>query len=309
MPEGGFGNLIALPLQAAARSKGNSVFLDEELEPFRNEEQWELLAGVTKIRPETVSSIVARALREGTVLGVRSSEMLDDEDIREPWTRSPSGKPATLRITGPLPEAIHVTLAQQVFITRAGLPSALLSHLKRIAAFHNPEFYKKRSMRRSTWNTPRIICCAQNLEEHLSLPRGCLAGVEELAASQGVRVDITDKRQEGTSLEVAFHGNLSPIQKSALDALASNEIGVLVAPPGTGKTVIAAALIALRARSTLILVHRLPILEQWRSQLAVFLKSTPEKWGKSAAENAKPTDDLTSLCSNHWFTSILLTTS
>jgi hypothetical protein len=200
MPEGGFGNLIALPFQAAARINGNSVFLDENLEPFRNEEQWELLARVNKISPETVSSIVARALRNGTVLGVHSNAMLDDVDIRKPWTHSPSGTPPTLRITGPLPEV------------------------------------KKRSMRRSTWNTPRIICCAQNLAKHLSLPRGCLAGVEELAASQGVRVDFTDKRQEGTSLEVAFHGTLSPIQKSALDALASKDIGVLVAPPGAGKT-------------------------------------------------------------------------
>ncbi len=98
--------------------------------------------------------------------------------------------------------------------------------------------------------------------------------------TSGVRVDITDKQQEGTSLEVAFHGTLSPIQKSALDALASNDIGVLVAPPGAGKTVIAAALIALRARSTLILVHRLPILEQWRNQLAAFFRIDAREVGQ-----------------------------
>jgi superfamily II DNA or RNA helicase len=57
-------------------------------------------------------------------------------------------------------------------------------------------------------------------------------------------------------------------------------MGVLVAPPGTGKTVIGTFLIAARRRNTLVLVHRKPLLDQWVAQLALFLDKEPREIGQ-----------------------------
>jgi superfamily II DNA or RNA helicase len=288
MPEGGFGNLIALPLQLGARANGNSVFLDEDLEPYSDEQQWRVLASVERIPPEALARIVSEAARTGTILGVRSADVTDDEDSSAPWTRTPSRKRPKLRLASPLPDAIQVTLAQRLYIARAGLPPAFLNRMKRLAAFQNPEFYKRQRMRLSTAGTPRIICCAEDLPEHLALPRGCLAELEELAAENGIPVRTDDKRHDGARVEVAFGGKLTPLQEEAIEALSPHDIGVLVAPPGVGKTVIGTALVARRARNTLVLVHRLPLLEQWRAQLALFLGIDPKRIGQIGGGKRQP---------------------
>ena len=179
-------------------------------------------------------------------------------------------------------------MAQRLYIARAGLPPALLNRMKRLAAFQNPEFYKRQGMRLSTAGTPRIICCAEDLPEHLALPRGCLAELEELAAEHGIPVRTDDKRHDGARVEVVFGGKLTPLQEEAVEALFAHDIGVLVAPPGVGKTVIGTALAARRGCNTLVLVHRLPLLEQWRAQLALFLGIDPKRVGQIGGGKRQP---------------------
>src|SRR5450759_968139 len=159
MPRGGFGNLIALPLQYEPRQEGNSVFIDERFEPFAD--QWEFLASVQRIEPDTAEVIAREATRTGQVIGVRFAEAIDDEEAVAPWRRLPSGRTPTKRITGPLPSEVKAVLAQRLLIEKTGLPAALLNQLKRLAAFQNPEFYKKQRMRLSTAMTPRVITCAR----------------------------------------------------------------------------------------------------------------------------------------------------
>jgi hypothetical protein len=230
MPRGGFGNLIALPLQHEPRQHGNSVFVDDDFAPFPAEQQWSYLASITRIEPATVERIAASATRTGSVIDVRQDDASEDEDAA-PWARLPAGPSGSgpVRVLGPLPARIHAVLAQQLFVAKAALPPALLNQIKRVAAFQNPEFYKKQRMRLSTARTPRVIECAQDHAEHVALPRGCRADLEELVQAHGVALDLEDQRAVGAPLELRFHGSLTMVQEQATRALLAHDTGVFVA--------------------------------------------------------------------------------
>ncbi|MFI5301601.1 MAG: TOTE conflict system archaeo-eukaryotic primase domain-containing protein, partial [Polyangiales bacterium] len=278
MPRGGFGNLIALPFQFGPRKVGNSVFLDDRLEPWPAHKQWAYLASVRRIEPAVVEAITASASRDRGVLDVPFVD--DDDTARTPWARTPSRSSREKRLAGPLPERVSITLAQQIFVANEGLPPRLLNAIKRLAAFQNPEFYKRQSLRLSTAGTPRVIACAEDLPLHVALPRGCQDALETLLREHVIAIDLTDERTLGASLDVRFRGALTEVQTNAAGAMLAHDIGVFVAPPGTGKTVLAAHLIAARSRSTLVLVHRAPLLEQWIHQLALFLGLEPKEIGR-----------------------------
>ncbi len=268
MPRGGFGNLIALPLQHDARQDGNTLFLDDGFKPHAD--QWAYLASITPMRPAAVEAIAQEGTRRGQVIGVRVADT-DDEDSDTPWMKAPSGRTRRLAISGELPRDVRGTISQRFFLEKGELPSALLNAIKRIAAFQNPEFYKKQRMRLSTAMTPRVITCAEDLAKHVALPRGCQAEVEELLRENGVTLTIEDARYAGQALQAEFRGELTTIQEQAARALLQHDIGVFVAPPGVGKTVLGTYMTAARGRNTLVLVHRGPILDQWVTHLSMFL--------------------------------------
>jgi hypothetical protein len=283
MPKGGFGNLIALPLQQAPRLAGNTLFVDDALKP--HPDQWAFLAQLRPVSRAHVEALVGKAERVDAILGLPLWHE-QDEDAEKPWTRPPSGK-SRRPIPGPLPAELRVTLAQRVFIEKAGLPPALHDRLRRLAAFANPDFHRKQAMRMSTAQIPRVIACATDEPGHVSLPRGSFQAVEQLAKELGISLQIQDERADGDALDVQFLGTLRPAQRKAIDACLPHELGILVAPPGIGKTVMGAALIAARKRNTLILVHRQPLVEQWRRQLATFLGLPDAEIGAIAADCAR----------------------
>lgn len=279
MPKGGFGNLIALPLQKEARTNGNTELLDDDLVPFPGERQWDVLSAIVRIDPATVERLVAEASRCHGVLGVRPS----DDTGAAPWQGTLARKPRMPHVEGSLPPRVTAVLAQRLFVEIVDLPSPLISLLKRTAAFENPEFHKKQALRLSTARTPRVISCAEVLDRHLALPRGCLADVRAILQAHRIELDLDDQRTNGFALDLKFSGTLTAIQEQAVRALLAHEIGVLVAPPGLGKTVIGTYLAASRGCSTLILVHRTPLLDQWRSQLAMFLDIDIKEVGQLGA--------------------------
>jgi superfamily II DNA or RNA helicase len=268
MPRGGFGNLIALPLQHEPRRHGNTVFIDEQFRPFTN--QWAFLASLPRTEPTTAETIAREATRTGRVIGVRFSDVEDQEEFA-PWARPSATEDVEKRFFGPFPPTVRGVVAQRLYIEKAGLPSSLLNLLKRLAACQNPEFYKKQRMRLSTAMTPRVITCAEDLPRHIALPRGCLPEVQRLLAEHRIALQIDDQRCAGLPLKLAFNGELTVVQRQVARALLAHDAGIVVAPPGSGKTVLGTYLVAQRACSTLILVHRKPLLEQWRAQLAIFL--------------------------------------
>jgi superfamily II DNA or RNA helicase len=289
LPRGGFGNLIALPLQYEARERGNTVFVDDRLVPHAD--QWAYLAGLSRIAPTTVEAIAQEAVARGQVIGLRIAST-DEEEDRAPWDAAPSRRPHPARIEEPLPSEVRTVLAQRVFVEKARLPSALLNQIKRLAAFQNPEFYKRQKMRLSTALTPRVVACSEEHSQHVALPRGCVADLRDLLAEHGVGLRFDDQRLLGESLKARFQGHLTGVQEQAAKSLLAHDFGVFVAPPGVGKTVVGTYLAAARGRSTLVLVHRKPLLDQWVAQLSLFLGLPPKAIGQIGGGKRTPSGRL-----------------
>jgi superfamily II DNA or RNA helicase len=277
MPKGGFGNLIALPLQAVPRKAGNSVFVDANFQPYPD--QWEFLSALERVSMIFAEEIVAEAQRKGDLIGVRAS-VTDDEDRRDPWTLPPSTRPLERLIQGPLPDRVQIVRANLVYVEKRGLPSAMLNRLLRLPAFQNPEFYKAQKMRLSTYAKPRVIACGEDFAEHVALPRGCLPEVIALLEAHGIRPEVRDERFAGTPIEVEFQGELRPLQLEAVSKVTQHDEGILCAPTAFGKTAVAAWLIAKRKVNTLIMVHRQQLLDQWHERLAMFLNLSAKSIGQ-----------------------------
>ncbi|MFC2059219.1 DEAD/DEAH box helicase family protein [Chloroflexota bacterium] len=233
-----------------------------------------------------LNDVVREATRIGQIVGVRTSST--DEEER-PWVMPLSRRLWESLPSDPLPEKVRIVLGNLIYVEKQDLPSPLLNRIKRLAAFQNPEFYKKQNLRLSTALTPRVICCAEDFPKHLAIPRGCFVELKELLESAGIKLDVVDERFQGSKIDVDFHGDLTSTQKTAVTEMARHDDGVLVAPSGSGKTVIGIYMIAARRRNTLVLVHRRPILEQWRAQLASFLEVDPTTIGQIGGGKEKRT--------------------
>ena len=282
MPKGGFGNLIALPLQRQPREQGRSVFVDENFEPYPD--QWAFLTSITPMPRFELGNAILRASDGRHPLDVA---FVAEEDESKPWQRRPT--PASSPISGPLPESLKLVMANQIFIAKAGLSQPLANRLVRLAAFQNPEFYKAQAMRLPVWNKPRIIGCAENFPHHIGLPRGCLDAVRQLLKQNNIGAEIQDERTAGCKVAVKFIGKLRKDQKVAVRAMLKQEVGVLCAPAAFGKTVTAATLIARRKVSTMILVHRTELLRQWQERLNTFLELPKGTLGLLGGGKKKPT--------------------
>ncbi|MGQ0737385.1 MAG: TOTE conflict system archaeo-eukaryotic primase domain-containing protein [Acidobacteriota bacterium] len=288
MPQGGFGNLIALPLQKGPRNRNNSVFLDDNLEPWAD--QWAFLASVRKIGRAQVERTVQEAERRGRILGVRLPPQDDGEE--EPWTAPPSRHRKEPPIVGELPRTLELVLGNQIYIVKEGWHPGLRNRLLRLAAFQNPEFYKAQSMRLSTYDKPRVVACAEDHPLHIGLPRGCIDDVRQTLGDLGVRVIIRDERYAGRPLDETFQGELRTDQTAAAHAMLADDIGVLAATTAFGKTVVAAWLIAQRGVNTLVLVHRRQLLDQWIERLSTFLGIPAKSIGRIGGGRSRPTGQL-----------------
>lgn len=262
MPEGGFGNLIALPLQLAARKEGKTVFVDESFRPYPN--QWDFLGQLKKVSNQQVNELIGE---EQKYLGsLNQMEVVDDV---KPWEQSVIVDNTQIENC---PESITITLANHVYIKLSDIPKALAARIKKIASFSNPVFFKTQAMRFSTHGIPRYISCARIESGYLSVPRGCLDDVVKLIEEQNIIITYDDKRSYGDKLKgLKFLGELRNNQKKAVNTIIKYDAGILHAPTAFGKTVAAVGIVFKRKVSTLILTHSLQLLEQWKERLGGFL--------------------------------------
>lgn len=262
LPGQGPGNLIAAPLHGKSRKLGTTVFLDlATLEPL--EDQWYYLSTLERLTPKQVSKL-ASALREPTA-----------------GARVDRAQPARSTMTQPNPAPIvHIRLDGVVSIPGSELSPSLYATLKHAASTYNPEFYDRQRRRQSTWNVPRIITSYdETLDDHLVLPRGLLNTATRLIEGAGSKLEVTDQRVSGEPVNLSPEFELRPQQQAAVEAIDPHELGLLVAPPGSGKTVMACAVIARRSVPTLVLVDRKTLADQWRRQLQDLLGLKPGQLG------------------------------
>ena len=277
LPDGGFGNLVALPLQGKARKEGNSVFVDENFVAYEN--QWNYLLEIKRISEVAVNTILAKH--------ATASELgeLTTTSESKPWETPVPQKIAH----NDFPANPVLIRSNMLYIPLQGFSAKAVNHLKRIASFKNPEFYARQGMRLSTYNIPRIISCANMEEDYVALPRGCEDAVIALLERNQVAYRIEDKTNHGENITVKFKGELREEQKAAIASLTAHDNGILNATTAFGKTVTAIGLIAEQKVNTLILVHTKALLEQWKSRLEEFLQidftedDLPKKRGRKKA--------------------------
>lgn len=279
MPEGGFGNLIALPLQYQARKQGNSQFVDMNLKPYPD--QWGFLSQVQSISSTQLNNLLAQ-------LKPSSSKNSKITGNRPPWEQGLASNPIQIENC---PEQVTIILANYIYIKILELPPTLIARLKRLASFSNPVFFKTQALRFSTHGIPRYVSCARLEQGYLFLPRGCFDEAIELLEEQNITIDIDDKRRLGNELKkLNFLGTLRNDQTKAVNAMTKHSIGVLHAPTAFGKTVTAIGIIVKRKTNTLILTHNLQLLEQWQERLKSFLCGTDI--GSIGGGKRKPTEQI-----------------
>lgn len=261
LPNGGFGNLIVLPLQGQARKNGNSLFVDESFLPYPD--QWAYLSTVRKLGAEDVDALI-KAHSHGDALG----NLCVVESTSKPWERQKKVVLSALDFYG----VQHIVRANMIYIPANGFAPRVRNQLLRLAAFRNPDFYKSQAMRLPIYDKPRIICAAEERDGYLAIPRCCEADLIELLENAGASYEIEDKTFGGNEIRVGFNGELRPEQIPAAEALLAHNNGVLSATTAFGKTVIAAYLIGQRKINTLVLVHTQALLNQWKKALSEFLE-------------------------------------
>ena len=279
IPKGGFGNLIALPLQGTAKEKGNSVFIDKNMQPFVD--QWKYLFSVRRISHNEVSQLVDRF----SIPSETSHSTIEDE--QQLWLENSLNILSKNKKNQFVGVKVESELFSQIKINIKNLPAQLVFSLRRLTVFANPEFFRKQRMRFSTWNIPKYVFCGEQIEDSLILPGGLVDSCKEICESTGAKFYIKDKRPHYKKLRLSFKGKLRKEQKQAMDVLLQHEKGVLTAPPGSGKTVIGCALISKRKLPTLILVHRAPLGDQWKKKINEFIKFDSEKIGIVSGQKKK----------------------
>ena len=287
MPEGGFGNLVALPLQGQARKNLNSVFVDDDFLAYKD--QWTFLYNIKKLREDDVDKLLSLHVNEEFGALSTSSES-------KPWVT-----PTPQNVTkADFYATMEIVKADKIYIPLKSISAKVLNHLKRIAAFKNPEFYSKQALRLSTYSVPRIISCFDITDEYLAMPRGCEDAILSFLNDNNVKYSITDETSHGKKISVTFTGKEREEQTDAINALLTYSNGVLHATTAFGKTVTAAAIIARKKVNTLILVHSKALLTQWHERLTEFLdidfKETEEPKKRGRKKVFSPIGCLDSTC-------------
>lgn len=272
MPKGGYGNLIALPLQGHSVKQGHSVFVNDDFRPF--DDQWTYLSSVQKLQEKDLNRAVKELLAITGDFHVRRNE--DDENKQVSSINKVAFNVESKKevIKDDFTEPVQITLSNQIYIKKKGISEHALGIMRRTAVFLNPEYFKKLRMHLPLYNIPRYIDCSKETDSELILPRGNFAEITEMLKKAEVEYTISYDRETGNKVDVVFKSELYEEQKTALKALLKSDCGVLSAGTGFGKTVTAAALISERKINTIIIVQNHNLLEQWKKSIKEFLGIT-----------------------------------
>lgn len=273
LPEGGLGNLIALPLQGQALKNGNSAFIDEEWNAYPN--QWKQLQEIHKLSKEFVEQKIKEWSVDG-VLGVLGDDIRGEEESNAKEKSKPWEKKKIKFDLSDVEGNLKIVLANQIFIEKENVKSRMQNQIRRIAAYSNPEFYKNQAMGFSTQGMPRIVYCGSDMEDYICIPRGCEERLLERLQDSEIHYELQDGRQKGRRIKASFLGELYPEQKVAAEKMLEHDTGILSAATAFGKTAVGAYLVAQIKVNTLILVHNREIMKNWVEDFEKFLQIDEE---------------------------------
>ena len=262
------------------------MFIDHHFEPCLD--QWQYLNQVRRLSASEVRGLLSEFFPKGKISkdGFEDVTWLTDSSILEKTSSQASPEP---KLAG---ETIEIVFGPMLTISLEKLPSRVVAKLKKTSSFANPEFYKKQRMRMQIYDCPRFIFSGEIRPTEICLPRGVLDEVIKILNVAGAQVLVRDERIGRKKLKAEFAGILTPSQQEAVKKIRKSDIGILMAPPGSGKTVMACALIAERKVSTLVLIHRQPLMEQWRERISTFLGIPPKEIGNLSGTKKKMTGKL-----------------
>ena len=270
IPKCGYGNLIALPLQGRAVKEGHSVFVNESFVPY--EDQWSFLSSIQKVSERVVRSTIS-GIEKSLPDFVEKDETENETKKINTTIVSPENKESLNQ--SDFSATVKIVLSNYVQISKKGISEKALGVLRRTAVFLNPEYFKNLRMHLPLYNIPLYIDCSKENDDYLLVPRGNFPKVIGKIEEANAKYEITDEREIGQEINLHFIAELYDEQKAALKSLLKEDIGILSAGTGFGKTVVASSLIAERKTNTLIIVQSHALLEQWKKAIKQFLDCIP----------------------------------
>lgn len=280
MPKGGYGNLIALPLQRQAVEKGNSVFVDESFKMYAS--QTAVLQNIERYSRMQIIDVLKQF--PNVILSDVNDKEIEEEDKVLPWEKKKEEI-----IPTDLPKYIDIVLYDKIYISKKKLHPFIKKKLIGLTVFHNPEYYLARNLRKSVQDIPMWIQCFEEDSDYLMLPVGVESTLMEICQNYNIQINVIDKRFSGKVIDVAFHGDLREKQLKAVEEMLAVSNGILHANTAFGKTVAAIALIAERKVNTLIIVDRVSLLNQWCERLSIFLNIPKKEIGVIGGGKKNPT--------------------
>jgi len=258
----GFGNLIALPFQGEAKKNNNTIFLDPDnpLSPFTD--QWELLQKIQRIPTIRLDELYIFFNSANTRL-----HTVDDK--------------------------LFITIGNMLFLDNNFLPKLLVNYLKDNLNFFNSDFLIKKKIGASVYGVEKYFKLIQTFDDTIAIPRGFLNNLLNFLKENNLEFITEDKRLK--LKEVAFENNIKlfPYQATAVNKMINSYNGVLVAPPGSGKTIIGLDIIAKQKQSALILVHKKQIFNQWLERIEGFLNIPQQEIGQYTSSKKKLGEKIT----------------
>ena len=240
----GLGNLIALPFFKPAMDNGNSCFINTEtFEPIPD--QWQFLNEIERVSIEVLDKLFQE---------ISTKQNLPTNDVASYG----SGK-------------LSIALQQNIRIQRDRLSSPLINFLKEELNFANSEFFIKKKSGKNTFGTERYFKLVEETENEIIIPRGFIGKLLRFCKEQNLDFDFQDNRKQKTEISFAFNATLRDHQDKVIEAVSKKDFGVIVAPPGSGKTIMGLKIVADKKQPALIVVHRKQLLEQWQERIQAFL--------------------------------------
>ena len=255
LPEGGLGNVIALPLQGMALKFGNSAFIDENWNAY--EDQLNVLAGTRRLTRQGIEDYLSLWYSTGSIS--------EDNGTDAPWDKNSEIE------AGSVKGVVRIVLADRIYIDSTGMSNKTKRQLRRMATFSNKQYFQNQAMDMPNYDESRFIYLGSDEGKYIVLPRGLREEILKKFDNAGISYKIEDKRTKGQELNISFRGELRESQIPAVETMLENETGILHAATAFGKTVVCCDMIARRGISTLILVDRADLMNQWIKRLEEFL--------------------------------------